>query len=178
MAIHSSILAWKIPWTEEPGGLHSPWGRKESDMTEQLSTHTHTHVRAHTHTHTRTHTHIQWASEFGIWPGFLLCVCVCAWVYICVCAYVYMYVAVNIYDCVCVWVCGYLWECICVRVGVSVSLCVCECMYMCLLCVWGRLVWVPSLFHYNSQAQLLSFSLSSADCTLEIILIISPSLCS
>ena len=31
MAIHSSILAWKIPWTEEPG---RPWGRKESDMTE------------------------------------------------------------------------------------------------------------------------------------------------
>ena len=28
MAIHSSILAWEIPWTEEPGGLHSPWGRK------------------------------------------------------------------------------------------------------------------------------------------------------
>ena len=25
--------SWKIPWTEEPGGLHSPWGRKESDMT-------------------------------------------------------------------------------------------------------------------------------------------------
>ena len=23
MAIHSSILAWEIPWTEEPGGLHS-----------------------------------------------------------------------------------------------------------------------------------------------------------
>ena len=23
MAIHSSIPAWKIPWTEEPGGLHS-----------------------------------------------------------------------------------------------------------------------------------------------------------
>ena len=28
MAIHSSILAWKIPWTEEPGGLYSPWSRK------------------------------------------------------------------------------------------------------------------------------------------------------
>ena len=26
MAPHSSTLAWKIPWTEEPGGLHSPWG--------------------------------------------------------------------------------------------------------------------------------------------------------
>ena len=26
MATHSSILAWKIPWTEEPGRLHSPWG--------------------------------------------------------------------------------------------------------------------------------------------------------
>ena len=30
----SSILAWRIPWTEEPGGLHSPGGCKESDMTE------------------------------------------------------------------------------------------------------------------------------------------------
>ena len=33
MAIHSRILAWKIPWKEEPGG-YSPWGCKESDMTE------------------------------------------------------------------------------------------------------------------------------------------------
>ena len=37
MATHSSVLAWKIPWTEEPDGLYNPWGRKESDMTEQLS---------------------------------------------------------------------------------------------------------------------------------------------
>ena len=35
MAIHSSILAWRILWTEEPGGL-SPWGLKEPDMTERL----------------------------------------------------------------------------------------------------------------------------------------------
>ena len=35
MATHSSILAWRIPWTEEPCRLHSPWGHKESDMTEQ-----------------------------------------------------------------------------------------------------------------------------------------------
>ena len=34
MASHSSILVWRIPWTEEPGGLHSPQGCKESDMTE------------------------------------------------------------------------------------------------------------------------------------------------
>ena len=34
MATHSSILAWRIPWREEPGGLYSPWGRKESDMTD------------------------------------------------------------------------------------------------------------------------------------------------
>ena len=33
MATHSSILAWRISWTEEPG-RHSPWGHKESDMTE------------------------------------------------------------------------------------------------------------------------------------------------
>ena len=39
MASHSSTLAWKIPWTEEPGGQHSPWGRKESDTTEWLHFH-------------------------------------------------------------------------------------------------------------------------------------------
>ena len=33
---HSSILAWRIPRTEEPGRLYSPWGYKESDTTEQL----------------------------------------------------------------------------------------------------------------------------------------------
>ena len=31
MATHSSIVAWRIPQTEEPGGLQS-MGRKESDM--------------------------------------------------------------------------------------------------------------------------------------------------
>ena len=35
MATHSSILAWKISWMEEPVG-YSPWGHKELDMTEQL----------------------------------------------------------------------------------------------------------------------------------------------
>ena len=33
MAPHSSTLAWKIPWMEEPGGLQ-PWGPEESDTTE------------------------------------------------------------------------------------------------------------------------------------------------
>ena len=35
MATHSSTLAWKIPWTEESGGLQS-MGYKELDTTEQL----------------------------------------------------------------------------------------------------------------------------------------------
>ena len=33
LATHSSILAWRIPWTEEPAG-HSPWGHRESRITE------------------------------------------------------------------------------------------------------------------------------------------------
>ena len=34
MATHSSILAWRIPWTEEPGGLPTlGWGHTESDTT-------------------------------------------------------------------------------------------------------------------------------------------------
>ena len=36
MATHASILTQRIPWTEEPGGLYSSWGRKESDTIKQL----------------------------------------------------------------------------------------------------------------------------------------------
>ena len=38
MAPHSSTFAWKIPWTEEPGGLQS-MGLLESDTTERLHFH-------------------------------------------------------------------------------------------------------------------------------------------
>ena len=51
MATHSSTLAWRIPWTEEPAGLqstgsqrvvgYSPRGRKESDTTERFHFHFH-----------------------------------------------------------------------------------------------------------------------------------------
>ena len=47
-----SILAWKIPWTKEPGGLQSI-GLQESGTTESTCVHAHTH----THTHIDTHTH-------------------------------------------------------------------------------------------------------------------------
>ena len=43
MATHSSVLAWRIPWTEELGGLQST-GRKESDMTERLHFHFHVFI--------------------------------------------------------------------------------------------------------------------------------------
>ena len=42
MAPHSSVLAWRIPWMEELGGLQS-MGHKESDMTEQLHLHFHSY---------------------------------------------------------------------------------------------------------------------------------------
>ena len=51
MVTHSSILVWKIPWTEESAGPN-PWGHKESDTTALL---THTRVcmrmRVYVHTH-------------------------------------------------------------------------------------------------------------------------------
>ena len=38
MATQSSIAAWRIPWTQEPGGLHTVHGgRRELDTTERLS---------------------------------------------------------------------------------------------------------------------------------------------
>ena len=44
MATHSSILAWEIPLTKEPGGPYSQWGHEEPDMTEQLLL---THAQVH-----------------------------------------------------------------------------------------------------------------------------------
>ena len=42
MATHSSIPAWRIPWTEEPGGLQC-LGSQSRTQLKQLSTHTCTH---------------------------------------------------------------------------------------------------------------------------------------
>ena len=40
MAVHSSVLVWRAPWTEEPGGLQST-GSQESDLTWWLNHHHH-----------------------------------------------------------------------------------------------------------------------------------------
>ena len=54
MATHSNILAWRIPWTEEPGGLQST-GSQKVDRTERL----------------HFHFHFQWQSLLALWsfPG-------------------------------------------------------------------------------------------------------------
>ena len=49
MPTHSSILAWEIPWTEEPDGLHSMGSQR--DITECMRTRA--RARTHTHTHPR-----------------------------------------------------------------------------------------------------------------------------
>ena len=46
VATQSSVLAWKIPWTDEPG-RYSPWGRKESDATEELRMYTYICIYTH-----------------------------------------------------------------------------------------------------------------------------------
>ena len=47
MAIHSSILAWEIPWIEKPDGLQSLGSQRGG---HDLVTNTHTHTHTHTHT--------------------------------------------------------------------------------------------------------------------------------
>ena len=42
VATHSSILPWKIPWTEESGRLQSTGSQKESDLTYRLNNKTNT----------------------------------------------------------------------------------------------------------------------------------------
>ena len=62
-ATHSSILAWRNPWTEKPGGIQSV-GWKESDTTEETVC-----MHAYTHTHTHTHTLLYGFSHFLIHPS-------------------------------------------------------------------------------------------------------------
>ena len=61
MATHSSILAWRIPWTEKPGGLTLHGVSKTQIQLREIHTHAHAHTHTHTHTHAgaraRTHTH-------------------------------------------------------------------------------------------------------------------------
>ena len=57
MVIHSSILAWKIPWTEEPSRLQS-MGSQESDMTSQLN---------HHHWSWNSNTLATWCEELTPW---------------------------------------------------------------------------------------------------------------
>ena len=65
-ATHSSILAWKIPWTEEPGRLHSV--RSESDMTKPLSTHNRAYgERLAVNLHSYLHLHSCLTMGWGKW---------------------------------------------------------------------------------------------------------------
>ena len=50
MASHSSILAWKTPWTEEPGAIAYKVTKSWTQL-HQMSVHTYTHTHTHTHTH-------------------------------------------------------------------------------------------------------------------------------
>ena len=60
-ATHSSIIAWKIPGTQEPGGGagYSHWSCKDSDMMEHIHGCTHACTRTHTHTHTHMATRLR-----------------------------------------------------------------------------------------------------------------------
>ena len=47
MATHSNILAWRIPWTEEPGGLTFLRIAKSQTRLKQLGTYVHTQLEVH-----------------------------------------------------------------------------------------------------------------------------------
>ena len=55
-ATHSSILAWRIPWTEEPGGLQATGSQRVRD---DKATDTHTHTNTHGVSSKWSHTVIQ-----------------------------------------------------------------------------------------------------------------------
>ena len=44
MGTHSSILAWRIPWTEEPGGLKSMGSQSQTQLNNLVHTHIYNHM--------------------------------------------------------------------------------------------------------------------------------------
>ena len=82
MATHSSILAWEMPWTGEPGRLQS-MGSQESDTTEQLNNN-----------------------------NLVQRVCVCVCLFVCVCVYVCVRVYLSVCVSICLCVCVYLSVCL------------------------------------------------------------------
>ena len=70
MTSHSSILAWRIPWTKEPGGLHSMGSQRVK----------HDWV-PNTHTHTHTHTHFWY--YLWCWEKSIMIPCFSEWEYLC-----------------------------------------------------------------------------------------------
>ena len=81
MATNSSSLAWRIPWTEEPSRLHTPWGCKESDTTEQL---TFNCVYIYL-------SHYVCVQRIYVYVLYTYIVCVCVYIYI----YTYIYLIVE-----------------------------------------------------------------------------------
>ena len=67
MATRSSILTWRIPWTEGPGG-YSPWGHKESDTSERLTLSS-LLIYIYIYTHVHVHIHSQNTKTVIINPG-------------------------------------------------------------------------------------------------------------
>ena len=59
MATHSSILAWEVPWTEEPGGLQSMGSQRAG----------HNWATEHTHTHRVKRTLAEDSDCLGLYPG-------------------------------------------------------------------------------------------------------------
>ena len=78
MATHSSILAWRIPWTEEAGGLQSTRSQ-ESDTTKWLNHHPHHHLIKLTYSVKLssiprcTNTHRNQSPSWHISPALSLC---------------------------------------------------------------------------------------------------------
>ena len=66
MTTHSSILAWKIPWTEEPGG-YSPWGWRVRHNWVRMYSTTHSDLKQH---FTVLETRSPKIKELAMWQSF------------------------------------------------------------------------------------------------------------
>ena len=90
MATHSSILAWKIPWTEKPGRLQS-MASQRWDTTD--------HVHACAHTWACTHTHTQLLKTIKTFVLSTLWT-VCTWISVCTFPWLLLFIdSLNAYFC-------------------------------------------------------------------------------
>ena len=145
MVTHSSFLAWRIPWTEEPGGLHIVQGvAKSLIQLKQLSTHTQHIIVSGTETHSAS---IYWLNKLikikSIYDKYIF-------QYICLCVYLQVTFDNLFFE---IWKCFLKWQVLCLFFFLWIYL-------VCFKLLWGNSFFYSTYKPHSDEHSWIYFFIS------------------